>query len=196
MPQPSIPYACARVSALSKGLLDQQTIKRMADGSLDEAMRTLLDVRYGNLPDATSADCERMIDNTRTQTAAEIRELSPKPAITDLFLLATDIQNLKVLLKARLLGTVDAELQAGGLYEREALSRAVAEQEDHGLSEPCPAACRVLHHQPRHAHGGNGGEKRVAEARSPVAANRNRQHKKQASEQYDNRKAKQDYLKR
>ena len=73
MPQPSIPYACARVSALSKGLLDQQTIKRMADGSLDEAMHTLLDVRYGNLPDATSADCDRMIDNTRTQTAAEIR---------------------------------------------------------------------------------------------------------------------------
>lgn len=135
MPQPSIPYACARVSALTKGLLDEQTVKRMADGTLEDAMRTLLDVRYGNMPDATAADCERMIDNVRTQTAADIRELSPKPAITDLFLLATDIQNLKVLLKARLLGTVDAELQAGGLYEREALSRAVAEQEYHGLPE-------------------------------------------------------------
>lgn len=136
MPQPSIPYACARVSALSKGLLDQQTIKRMADGSLDDAMRTLLDVRYGNLPDATSADCERMIDNTRTQTAAEIRELSPKPAITDLFLLATDIQNLKMLLKARLLGMADAQTETGGLYSREALLHAVAEQDYRDFPDP------------------------------------------------------------
>lgn len=136
MPQPSIPYACARVSALSKGLLDQQTIKRMADGSLDEAMRTLLDVRYGNLPDATSADCERMIDNTRTQTAAEIRELSPKPAITDLFLLATDIQNLKMLLKARLLGMADAQTETGGLYSCEVLLHAVAEQDYRDFPDP------------------------------------------------------------
>ncbi|MGN0785036.1 MAG: V0D/AC39 family V-type ATPase subunit, partial [Candidatus Aphodomorpha sp.] len=104
MTQQSVPYACARISALSKGLLDQQTVKRMAEGSLEEAMRILLDIRYGNIPDATPADCERMIDNVRIQTAAEIRELSPKPTITDLFLLQTDVQNLKVLIKARLLG--------------------------------------------------------------------------------------------
>ena len=148
MPQQSVPYACARISALSKGLLDQQTVKRMAEGSLEDAMRILLDVRYGNIPDATPADCERMIDNVRIQTAAEIRELSPKPTITDLFLLQTDIQNLKVLIKARLLGGLSGvELQAGGLIDRDTLLRAVSDQDYHCLPKTISEALNALERQ-------------------------------------------------
>lgn len=132
MPQSSYAYACARISALENGLLDQKTVKRMADGSLEDAMRILLDVRYGGIPDATAADCERMIENVRRQTALDIRELSPKPELTDLFLFATDIHNLKLLLKARLLEQADIEFLEGGLFSREQLKTAVAEQ-NYGL---------------------------------------------------------------
>ena len=45
MQQPSYAYACARVSALENGLFDAKTVKRMADGSLEDAMRILLDAR-------------------------------------------------------------------------------------------------------------------------------------------------------
>lgn len=129
MPQPSYPYACARISALEKGLLDEATIRRMAEGSLEDAMRTLLDARYGAIPDATAADCERMIENERRRASEEIRALSPDPALTDLFLMQCDVHNLKVLLKARLLGTVDVEWEDGGLFPRERLSRMVQEQD-------------------------------------------------------------------
>ena len=128
MPQSSIPYASARVSALGKRLLDQQTVKRMADGSLDDVMRILQDFHYGGMADVTAEDCERMIESERIRTAQEIREISPIPDVTDLFLLQTDVQNLKLLVKARLL-EINVCLQAGGLYSSEKLQHMVFEQD-------------------------------------------------------------------
>ncbi|MEG1524232.1 MAG: V-type ATPase subunit [Clostridia bacterium] len=128
MPQPSYAYACARISALEKGLLSSATVKRMAEGSLEDAMRQLLDVRYGGMPDASAGDCERMIENVRKETVQTVQELSPEPKLTDLFLLQTDIHNLKVLIKAGMLGTTDFAWQEGGLYSRERLTAAVRDQ--------------------------------------------------------------------
>ena len=54
MPQPSYAYACARISALEKSLFGRDTVRRMAEGSLEDALRVLTDAKYGNLPDATS----------------------------------------------------------------------------------------------------------------------------------------------
>ena len=128
MPQPSYAYACARISALEKGVLTGPAARRLAESGLDDVMRTLLDLRYGGMPDATANDCERMIENERLRTAQTIRELSPEPALTDLLLLQTDVQNLKMLVKARMLGMSDAELSEGGLYSKELLARCVSDQ--------------------------------------------------------------------
>lgn len=144
MPQPSYAYACARISALENGLLDQKTVKRMADGSLEDAMRILLDMRYGGIPDATAADCERMIENVRCQTSLDIRELSPKPELTDLFLFATDIHNLKLLIKAKLLEQAEVDFLAGGLFAREQLKTAVSEQSYGLLPKTVADALRAL----------------------------------------------------
>ena len=126
MPQPSYAYACARISALEKSLFGKDAVRRMAEGSLEDALRMLSDAKYGNLPDATGEDTERMIESVRRQTAETIRDLSPDSALTDLFLLQTDAQNLKTLVKARLLGTTDAIWLEGGLFTREQLGTMVA----------------------------------------------------------------------
>ena len=127
MPQPSYAYACARISALEKSLFGKDAVRRMAEGSLEDALRLLADAKYGNLPDATGEDTERMIESVRRQTAETIRDLSPDATLTDLFLLQTDAQNLKVLVKARLLGISDAIWLEGGLYTRDQLSTMVAD---------------------------------------------------------------------
>ncbi len=129
MPQPSYAYACARLSALNKRLIEPQTIQRMLDGSVSDAMRTLSDIRYGSLSDATEADVERMIEREMTEAMQEVRELSPNPAITDLFLLRADVQNLKVLIKARLLNQTDVAFTPGGLYDRETLTAYVKDKQ-------------------------------------------------------------------
>jgi len=127
MPQPSYAYACARISALEKSLFGRDAVRRMAEGTLEDALRQLSDAKYGNLPDATGEDTERMIESVRKQTAQTIRELSPDSELTDLFLLQTDAQNLKVLIKARLLGQTDFAWLEGGLFTREQLSAMAAE---------------------------------------------------------------------
>lgn len=144
MPQPSYAYACARISALEKSLFGKDAVRRMAEGSLEDAQRMLADAKYGNLPDATGDDTERMIESVRRQTAQTIRELSPDSALTDLFLLQTDAHNLKVLLKARLLSTTDAAWLEGGLFSREQLSAMVAEAKYDQLPEDMAAAMARL----------------------------------------------------
>lgn len=144
MPQPSYAYACARISALEKSLLGRQAVRRMAEGSLEDAMRLLLDAKYGNLPDATSEDVEHMTENVRRQTAKTIRELSPNPALTDLFLLQTDAHNLKVLVKSRLLNAAEASWQEGGLYPREKMAAMVADQKYDDLPEAMARAMGAL----------------------------------------------------
>ena len=120
MPQPSYAYACARISALEKSLFGKEAVRRMAEGSMEDALRMLSDAKYGNLPDATGEDTERMIESVRRQTAQTIRDLSPDPALTDLFLLQTDAHNLKVLVKARLLNAT----RSGLARRRTVLARA------------------------------------------------------------------------
>lgn len=141
MPQPSYAYACARLSALNKRLLEPQTVQRMADGSLQDAMRALSDVRYGNLPDATEADVERMIEREMTDAMLEVREISPNPAITDLFLLRADVQNLKVLIKARLLNQPEPVFTPGGLFDKETLIEMVQNRQYQQLP---PIFCEAL----------------------------------------------------
>ena len=144
MPQPSYAYACARLSALNKRLIEPQTIQRMLDGSASDAMRALSDVRYGNLSDATEADIERMIEREMTDAMQEVRELSPNPAITDLYLLRADVQNLKVLLKARLLNQSDTVFTPGGLFDRETLSAMVKDRQYDALPEEIRDAMNTL----------------------------------------------------
>ena len=144
MPQPSYAYACARLSALNKRLLEPQTIQRMLDGSVSDAMRALSDVRYGNLSDATEADVERMIEREMTEAMQEVRELSPNPGITDLFLLRADVQNLKVLLKARLLNQTESAFTPGGLYDRETLTAFVKDKQYGALPEILRDALNTL----------------------------------------------------
>ena len=135
MPQPSYAYACARLSALNKRLIEPQTIQRMLDGTASDAMRALSDVRYGSLSDATEADVERMIEREMTDAMQEVRELSPNPAITDLYLLRADVQNLKVLIKARLLNQSETVFTPGGLYDRETLTAYVKDKQYGALPE-------------------------------------------------------------
>jgi vacuolar-type H+-ATPase subunit C/Vma6 len=136
MPQPSYAYAGARISALEKSLFGRDAVRRMAEGSLEDALRQLSDAKYGNLPDATGEDTERMIESVRKQTAETIRDLSPDSAMTDLFLLQTDAQNLKALIKARLLGITEFVWLEGGLFSREQLSSMVSELSLIHISEP------------------------------------------------------------
>jgi V/A-type H+-transporting ATPase subunit C len=144
MPQPSYAYACARISALEKSLFGREAVRRMAEGSLEDALRQLADAKYGNLQDTAGEDTERLIEVVRRQTAQTIRELSPDETLTDLFLLQSDAHNLKVLIKARMLNTSDVVWLEGGLFTRDQLNAMVANAEYALLPELMQEALRRL----------------------------------------------------
>ncbi len=129
MPQSSYAYAVARIRAKENGLIGRDKMSRLAESSLEEAVRMLVESGYGNMPEATAADCEAMIAHERDDAARLVQEITPEPEITDLFLLKTDIHNLKVLLKARLLDSQDVELVSGGVYLKEKLTLAVRDHD-------------------------------------------------------------------
>ncbi|MDO4565413.1 MAG: V-type ATPase subunit [Clostridia bacterium] len=141
MPQPSYAYACARISALEKRLFDETALRRMAESSLQDAMRLLLDSRYGFNAEASEADIEKLIGNELTEAAREVRELSPKPEMTDLFLLKNDIANLKQLIKARLVAQDGIDWQPGGIFGRELLEYCVSNSDYRQLP---PELCEAL----------------------------------------------------
>lgn len=145
MPQSSYVYAVARIRAVEKGLIGRDKMHRMAEGTLEEAMRMLSEAGYGEMPDATPADCEAMIVRERDKAARLVQEVSPLPAVTDLFLLQADVHNLKVLIKARLLNSGEKPvLMGGGLYEPEALKSMVADQDYRNLPPAFASALNGL----------------------------------------------------
>ena len=129
MPQSSFAYAVARVRSLEKGLIGRDRLHRLTEGSLDDAVRVLVEAGYGDMPDATAADCENMIGKELEKAAVLLQEISPEPTVTDLFLMKADIHNLKVLLKARLLdNTEEPVLLAGGIFPKDKLVLAVRDR--------------------------------------------------------------------
>lgn len=62
MPQNSVTYGVTRIRCHEKDLINREKMERMAEGTLDEAMRTLMDMGYGSLPNATPEQAELMIE--------------------------------------------------------------------------------------------------------------------------------------
>ena len=137
-------YACSRLSALSKRLLDEQTVRRMAESSLADAWRILQDRRYGGLTDTTEPDAEALIARELTAARREIRDLSPEPKLTDLLLLREDVQALKLLLKQRLLDEQTPLAVTGGLYSADELTRFVRERDYRSLPDELAQALKKL----------------------------------------------------
>lgn len=130
MPQASNVFAVGRIRSLEKGLISQDRMNRIAESSLEDAMRLLHESGYGDMPDASAGETEQMITRELAKTAQIINEVTPAKDVTDLFLLKADVHNLKVLIKARLLGSEEEPmLLVGGVYDADRLKAYVAEQQ-------------------------------------------------------------------
>ena len=128
MAQRSIPYAVARIRSLENRMLDRQTLARLRDASRAEALKLLMETGYGQ--GSAAEDAEAAIALELLAARRLVREVSPEPQLTGLFLLGIDARNLKILLKARLLGQpAEGLLNEGGFFSLETLRRAVMEKD-------------------------------------------------------------------
>ena len=102
MPQSSIAYAIGSARAPSRRPLGRSDLERLFSASgYEEARRQLADMGYGGGQDE---DAGQLSVRALGQACAFLRRITPDPALTNAFLLRYDAQNLKILLKARILG--------------------------------------------------------------------------------------------
>ena len=122
MAQPSFEFALGRISVLSTHLLSASQLRRIAEaGSTKEAQKLLLETGYGENAateqELATGEIDLIIRGQLQLTRKRIKELTPDPELTGLFLLPVDTHNIKALLKARLLGTsADEILRDGGNF--------------------------------------------------------------------------------
>ena len=142
MPQPSIAYALGCVRAPSKRPLGRAELDRLVSAaSYEEARRQLSDMGYGTEPDE---DFVRLSVDALESACAFLKRITPDPALTDAFLLRFDAQNLKILLKARILNEAPEALSNCGTMAPDVLRHAVAERMYKRLPAPLREAMEAL----------------------------------------------------
>ena len=141
MPQNSAIYAVSRIRSRERSLIDRETVKRMSEGTAEEAWRMLTEMGYGAKPDAEYMDSEALIESELERTNALIKEVTTDERLTDIFFLGADATNLKLFLKRRLIGADAGGIYAhGGLYESKELMRMVQAKDYKSLPEKMAAA--------------------------------------------------------
>jgi V/A-type H+-transporting ATPase subunit C len=129
MPQPSYAYAVARIRALENLLVDTEKAERIiASASVTDAIKVLSDTGFGVAVSSNDSvlGYEAFLKAETKSTAAFIKDISPSPELTNLFLLKNDFHNLKVLFKTRILN-IDGDylLVDAGVVPIETLKSAV-----------------------------------------------------------------------
>lgn len=124
MSQESALFGVGRVRALEKKLIGRDRMQQLIDSTYEEGTRMLFDIGYGAGADGVEAQM-----NAELAAAAKlVREVSPDDALTDAFLLGTDMLNLKLLIKLKLLGSSETPmLSAGGLFTEAEVRRMAAD---------------------------------------------------------------------
>lgn len=125
MPQDSIAYAVGRVRATARKPLGQAQIDRLlAASSYEEALRILQEMGWA---EADGQSVEQISLKMMESACQKLREISPDVQASDAFLLRHDAQNLKALLKARVLGVKPEGLSHCGTIPVDLLAHAVNE---------------------------------------------------------------------
>lgn len=142
MPQSSVAYAVGRIRAAShKPLGDAQLERLLSASSYQEAVSLLAEMGW---QDTEQVGIERLSISRMEKICDVLRDITPDQNLTDIFLLRHDIQNLKALLKARVLGDKPEALSGCGTLSIDMLSHAVTEHSYAKLPETFRNALNFL----------------------------------------------------
>ena len=131
-------YAMGRIKTIENKMLTKNQLDRMIDSrTVDDAMRILAEADYGYSGGDAEAfrDYEKLLDDEYAKLINLIRDISPEPALVNVFLIKNDYHNVKVLLKGEFSkgknedGSIDETiLSENGLIPLHLLKRAMLER--------------------------------------------------------------------
>lgn len=142
MPQASKPYASARTGVLQSRLINEDKLKRMLEApDYESVKRALAEAGY---PDVDTENYEQVISSGMEEACRYVREVSPNEYATNVFLLKYDCNNVKSLLKAKLLGKQAIELSGMGTVDAEQVRAVVDSDEYYRMPKHMAAACEEI----------------------------------------------------
>lgn len=126
-------YSVARIRALERRLLDRARIEMMLEArTAQDVLKILAETDYGSLL-AEVKDVhqyEIILGMERKKVFELLRKIAPQKEIIDIFAVRYDFHNFKVLLKAKYLGELAAELTVdAGTIDPGKLEKMVAEDD-------------------------------------------------------------------
>ena len=125
MPQDSIYYAIGRLSVLQKNRLDASKLERLLQApTAQDARRALSEIGWSD-----EGTYEQMAAGHVESACGLVRRLATEEKTVDCYLLRYDVNNLKMLIKARCLGIEAEGLSLCGVYPVDALRHAAAEHQ-------------------------------------------------------------------
>ena len=135
MQQFSYAFAVGRIRALENRLLTPERLQRMLDASsAEDSYRLLVEAGYGSSGEH-QGDFEAQIAVELQRVVDLMAEVSPDPALTNLFFLHFDVHNIKTLYKMRFsVDQVDIALSSLGTLPIEELSASMTEHDYSMLS--------------------------------------------------------------
>ncbi|OPZ32603.1 MAG: V-type sodium ATPase subunit C [Tenericutes bacterium ADurb.BinA124] len=97
------PYAVGNIKAVESRLFDKSKFAKLARVEKSDFLKTLKELGYA--PSVTSDNLEDLINDELAALKEYFAEISPDPKLTDLFFMANDATNIKIMFKQRLFAT-------------------------------------------------------------------------------------------
>nr|WP_122011962.1 V-type ATPase subunit [Maliibacterium massiliense] len=144
MPNASALYAMGRISVLETRLLTKDKLARiMETHRLEDTVKVLQEMGMGSgAALASNVDFETLLRQETQNTRALIASMTPDAALSDLFYLPYDINNLKVLFKGEITGgDVKHLLSPLGVIDIDLAKSAVAGEDPQGVPAALKEAC-------------------------------------------------------
>ncbi|MBN1624016.1 MAG: V-type ATP synthase subunit C [Clostridia bacterium] len=126
LPETRYAYAVARVRVAELNMLNRARLERMLESdTVDGALRVLHEAGYSE-----SGDYEEILARETAFIYSYLREISPEPAMFDLFSYRYDSHNIKVLLKAEFSGLEETSMLVdNGVFDKNNLSIMIRDRE-------------------------------------------------------------------
>lgn len=135
MPSASYPYAVGRVRVLEQSLLGDDKLKRLSDAPRGEFARLLGDWGFAAECPIRN-DVDALVEWREHDVREIVADVTPDPALTDLFFMDIDAANIKLLIKSREMGDQELPDLQKGVWDIELLKAAVKARDYSPLGQP------------------------------------------------------------
>lgn len=140
------PYAIGTIKVIESQILDKNKLSKIFKNEKGAFIKALIDYGYGH--GLITDNLEKLINSELAKVKTYLDEITPDKKMTDLFFLANDCLNIKVLYKIKLFKVANLDYFASvNSIDLEALKKAILEDDLSYLSKDYAKLIKQINHK-------------------------------------------------